>query len=39
MEYFLEEDDRHYDICDEFDDYDFNDENLLYCYNHCNKKH
>jgi hypothetical protein len=29
----------YYDICDEFDEYDSQDENLLYVYNHYNKNH
>ena len=31
--------DEYYNICVDFDEYDSNDENLLYCYNHYNKKH
>ncbi len=38
-EYNVLEEDYYYDICNEFDEYDSNDENLLYCYNHYNKKH
>ena len=37
--YNILEEDEYYDICDDFDEYDSNDENLLYCYNHYNKKH
>ena len=35
----LAEEDYYSDICDDFDEYDSNDENLLYSYNHYNKNH